>query len=77
MQWQISKPNLFVFFPQGLSSASSAGTTHSFAEDETISFADWINYVLKDDADLQTRLPIEPGALFDAGSDGIMLWYVI
>ncbi|XP_065192722.1 plastin-2-like [Sycon ciliatum] len=62
---------------EGMSAASSAGTTHSFDEDETVSFSDWINYVLKDDADVQSKLPIGPGDLFDAGSDGILLCKLI
>jgi hypothetical protein len=43
----------------GTSAASSADTAHSFSEEETHAFADWINYALVDDADLKSMLPID------------------
>jgi len=53
----------------GTSDVSAEGTTHSFSEDETVAFADWINYSLGDDPDLKYLLPIDTtdmGALFEA-----------
>lgn len=61
---------------EGSSAASATGTTHSFSEEEKLSFCDWMNYTLKDDADLAKVLPIESEgmALFEAVHDGILLW---
>lgn len=42
----------------GSSAASSLDTSHSYSEEETFAFADWINYALADDADLKSKLPI-------------------
>ncbi len=33
-------------------------TYHSYSEEETVAFADWINYSLGDDAELKDKLPI-------------------
>lgn len=58
----------------GTSSASAAETTHSFSDEETIAFADWINFALADDPDLTSLLPIKmddnASALFKAVRDG-------
>ena len=43
----------------GTSAASSADTAHSFSEEETLAFADWINYALAEDKDLKSKLPID------------------
>ena len=65
---------------EGSSSSSAIGTTHSFSEEEKLSFCDWINYTLKDDQDLQTHnlVPIaaEGMQLFEAVHNGIVMWYV-
>ena len=61
----------------GTSEASAAGTTHSFAEDESLAFVDWINFQLAGDPDLAKALPINSEdhlALFPALHDGILLW---
>lgn len=61
----------------GTSAASAADTTHAYSEEETVAFADWINYSLSDDADCKKHLPISTErqgvALFDAVKDGILL----
>ena len=64
----------------GTSDISAADTTHSFSEDETIAFADWINYALRDDPDVKDKLPIDTSsttALFDAVKDGVLLCKLI
>ena len=65
----------------GTSEASAAETTHSFSEEETVAFADWINFSLADDADLKEKLPIKldngAQALFAAVKDGIVLCKLI
>jgi len=54
---------------------STEGTVHSFTEDEKLGFLDWINISLKNDPDLNSKLPIsEKGnCLFEACHDGILL----
>jgi len=61
----------------GSSTASAADTTHTYSEEETVAFSDWINYALKDDADLAKVLPISAKGLFDAVKDGIVLCKLI
>lgn len=39
----------------GGSSASAEGTRHSFSNDETVAFTDWINCCLEDDPELQGK----------------------
>lgn len=64
----------------GTSEVSAEGTTHSFSEDETIAFGDWINYSLADDPDLAHLLPIDTSNmndLFEKVKDGILLCKLI
>ena len=62
----------------GTSQASAEGTTHSFTEEEKYAFVDWINYLLVDDPDMTSILPMngEDNSLFDGVENGIMLWFV-
>jgi plastin-1 len=54
-------------------------TTHSFSEEETEAFADYINSVLKNDRDIGSRLPINPKdmSLFASVKDGLLLCKLI
>ncbi len=54
----------------------SIGTQHSFSEEESIAFVDWINYQLEEDPDVQSLLPVaeEGEALFAAVNNGVILW---
>ncbi|EGG17320.1 actin bundling protein [Cavenderia fasciculata] len=63
----------------GYSGSTSSGTTHSYSDDETHAFIDWINNCLGKDADLKDRLPIpEDGeAFFKACYDGLLLCKLI
>lgn len=64
----------------GTSAVSTEGTTHSFSEDETVAFADWINYSLGDDPELQYLLPIDTSNmkdLFAKVHDGVLLCKLI
>jgi hypothetical protein len=57
---------------------STVHATHSFSDEEKASFADYINDVLKDDADLKhLKLPMDPESdqLFKGVRDGILLKY--
>ena len=62
----------------GSSEASAEGTKHSYSDAEKAAFADWINYVLGDDADCKAYLPIvasgESEDMFEKCKDGILLW---
>ena len=60
----------------GTTEASAAGTTHSFTEDESLAFIDWINFQLSGDPDLKGHLPIaeDQDDLFKKLHDGIVLW---
>ncbi|KAJ5069438.1 plastin-3 [Anaeramoeba ignava] len=55
------------------------GSEHSFADDEKISFVDWINMALKDDPHVGKRLPISPNdmSIFEQLKDGIILCKLI
>ncbi|XP_077979294.1 plastin-2-like [Glandiceps talaboti] len=59
----------------GTSQASSEGTTHSLAEEETSAFTAYINSNLKEDPDLANKLPIDAKSndLFKCVADGILL----
>uniref|UniRef100_UPI00358F2CB9 plastin-2-like n=1 Tax=Myxine glutinosa TaxID=7769 RepID=UPI00358F2CB9 len=63
----------------GLSEISSAGTQHSFSEEEKYAFVNWINKALEQDPDCKGLLPICPDtdALFTAVGDGIILCKMI
>jgi hypothetical protein len=63
----------------GTTEASAAGTTHSFTEDESLAFIDWINFQLSGDPDLKSHLPIaeDQADLFKKMHDGIILCKLI
>jgi len=65
----------------GSSEASAEGTKHSYSDAEKAAFADWINYVLGDDADCKAYLPIvasgESEDMFEKCKDGILLCKMI
>ncbi|XP_065050995.1 plastin-2-like [Rhopilema esculentum] len=65
----------------GSSEASAEGTKHSYSDSERAAFADWINYVLQDDADCKTYLPIVTSSdsddMFEKMKDGILLCKMI
>jgi len=58
---------------------SASGTVHSFSDEEKVAFADWINYVLAEDADLKSVIPINDknDSLFHACKNGILLCKLI
>ena len=60
----------------GTSESSAEGTKHSYSEAERVAFVDWINTALKDDAEAQVYLPIDPASsdVFEKIKDGIILW---
>ncbi|XP_051505406.1 plastin-3-like [Myxocyprinus asiaticus] len=63
----------------GTSELSSAGTQHSFSEEERFAFVNWINTALEHDPDCKHVLPMDPNAnsLFKAVGDGIVLCKMI
>ncbi|XP_061426452.1 plastin-3-like isoform X1 [Lethenteron reissneri] len=63
----------------GLSELSSAGTQHSYSEEEKFAFVNWINKALESDPDCRHVLPTNPNteALFQAMGDGIVLCKMI
>ncbi|XP_051716787.1 plastin-3 isoform X1 [Ctenopharyngodon idella] len=63
----------------GTSELSSAGTQHSFSEEERFAFVNWINTALEHDPDCKHVLPMNPNtdALFKAVGDGIVLCKMI
>uniref|UniRef100_A0A672TB79 Plastin-3 n=1 Tax=Sinocyclocheilus grahami TaxID=75366 RepID=A0A672TB79_SINGR len=63
----------------GTSELSSAGTQHSFSEEERFAFANWINTALEQDPDCKHVLPMNPNTddLFKAVGDGIVLCKMI
>uniref|UniRef100_A0A8C2HNE2 Plastin-3 n=1 Tax=Cyprinus carpio TaxID=7962 RepID=A0A8C2HNE2_CYPCA len=63
----------------GTSELSSAGTQHSFSEEERFAFVNWINKALEQDPDCKHVLPINPNTedLFKAVGDGIVLCKMI
>jgi len=58
---------------------TSTGATHGFADEEKESFVEHINYSLKNDAHLQSYLPIDPESmeLFERCTDGVLLCKLI
>uniref|UniRef100_A0AAY4DBQ4 Plastin-2 n=1 Tax=Denticeps clupeoides TaxID=299321 RepID=A0AAY4DBQ4_9TELE len=56
----------------GTSEQSSAGTQHSYSEEEKVAFVNWINKALEKDPDCQHVLPMDPTTndLFTAMGDG-------
>ncbi|XP_028819785.1 plastin-2 [Denticeps clupeoides] len=63
----------------GTSEQSSAGTQHSYSEEEKVAFVNWINKALEKDPDCQHVLPMDPTTndLFTAMGDGIVLCKMI
>uniref|UniRef100_A0A672KPF8 Plastin-3 n=1 Tax=Sinocyclocheilus grahami TaxID=75366 RepID=A0A672KPF8_SINGR len=63
----------------GTSELSSAGTQHSFSEEERFAFVNWINTALEQDPDCKHVLPMNPNKddLFKAVGDGVVLCKMI
>ncbi|KAM9788538.1 plastin-3-like [Neosynchiropus ocellatus] len=63
----------------GTSELSSEGTQHSFSEEETFAFVNWINMALATDPDCTHVLPMDPNSddLFNSVRDGIVLCKMI
>ncbi|XP_069614372.1 plastin-2 [Ranitomeya imitator] len=63
----------------GTSEQSSAGTQHSYAEEEKYAFVNWINKALEKDSDCKHVIPMNPDTddLFKAVGDGIVLCKMI
>ncbi|XP_055034177.2 plastin-3 isoform X2 [Misgurnus anguillicaudatus] len=63
----------------GTSELSSAGTQHSFSEEERFAFVNWINTALEQDPDCKHVLPMDPNtnSLFKAMGDGVVLCKMI
>ncbi|XP_022539437.1 plastin-3 isoform X1 [Astyanax mexicanus] len=63
----------------GTSELSSAGTQHSYSEEEKFAFVNWINTALEKDPDCKHVLPMNPNtdSLFKAVGDGIVLCKMI
>ncbi|XP_072519492.1 plastin-3 isoform X1 [Salminus brasiliensis] len=63
----------------GTSELSSAGTQHSYSEEERFAFVNWINTALEKDPDCKHVLPMNPNtdSLFKAVGDGIVLCKMI
>ncbi|KAK1804184.1 hypothetical protein P4O66_020225 [Electrophorus voltai] len=59
----------------GTSELSSAGTQHSYSEEERFAFVNWINTALEKDPDCKHVLPMNPNTddLFKAVGDGVVL----
>jgi hypothetical protein len=47
---------------------------HSYSEEETEAFVEFINDNLSNDAQIGNRLPLDKHGLFEAVKDGVMLW---
>lgn len=63
----------------GTSEQSSAGTQHSYSEEEKYAFVNWINKALEKDPDCKHIIPMNPDTddLFKAVNDGIVLCKMI
>ncbi|KFR17194.1 Plastin-2 [Opisthocomus hoazin] len=63
----------------GTSEQSSAGTQHSYSEEEKYAFVNWINKALEKDPDCKHVVPMNPETddLFQAVGDGIVLCKMI
>ncbi|MBN3294430.1 PLSI protein, partial [Polypterus senegalus] len=63
----------------GTSQISSEGTQHSYSDEETVAFSNWINKSLSNDPDCTHLLPMDPnnGSLFKSVRDGILLCKLI
>ncbi|XP_046327103.2 plastin-2-like [Haliotis rufescens] len=58
---------------EGVSQASTVGTTHTVKDSELVAFSDWINTSLQDDPDCKTYLPLSGDSLCVQCRDGILL----
>jgi len=47
---------------------------HTVLDSEIEGFTNHVNEVLKEDADINSRLPIGPKDIFEAIGDGVILW---
>nr|XP_033805696.1 plastin-2 [Geotrypetes seraphini]XP_033805697.1 plastin-2 [Geotrypetes seraphini] len=63
----------------GTSEQSSAGTQHSYSEEEKYAFVNWVNKALEKDPDCKHVIPMDPNtdSLFTAVGDGIVLCKMI
>ncbi|KAE8626226.1 hypothetical protein XENTR_v10006553 [Xenopus tropicalis] len=63
----------------GTSEQSSAGTQHSYSEEENYAFVNWVNKALEKDQDCKHVIPMNPDTddLFKAVGDGIVLCKMI
>ncbi|OCT95586.1 plastin-2 [Xenopus laevis] len=63
----------------GTSEQSSAGTQHSYSEEEKYAFVNWVNKALEKDQDCKHVIPMNPDTddLFKAVGDGIVLCKMI
>ncbi|KAM4046876.1 plastin-2 [Anomaloglossus baeobatrachus] len=63
----------------GTSEQSSAGTQHSYSEEEKYAFVNWVNKALEKDPDCKHVIPMNPDTddLFKAVGDGIVLCKMI
>ncbi|XP_066562519.1 plastin-2 [Amia ocellicauda] len=63
----------------GTSEQSSAGTQHSYSEEEKYAFVNWVNKALENDPDCKHVLPMDPNTddLFRAVGDGLVLCKMI
>ncbi|XP_029458747.1 plastin-2 [Rhinatrema bivittatum] len=63
----------------GTSEQSSAGTQHSYSEEEKYAFVNWVNKALEKDPDCKHVIPMDPDtdSLFTAVGDGIVLCKMI
>ncbi|XP_039601191.1 LOW QUALITY PROTEIN: plastin-2 [Polypterus senegalus] len=63
----------------GMSEQSSAGTQHSYSDEERYAFVNWINQSLDKDPDCKHLVPMDPSNddLFNAVGDGILLCKMI
>ncbi|GAA6101167.1 plastin-1 [Tachysurus ichikawai] len=63
----------------GTSGSSSAGTQHSYSDEEKVAFVNWINKALANDPDCQHIIPMDPNtnSLFTSVKDGILLCKMI
>ncbi|XP_067656192.1 plastin-2-like [Haliotis asinina] len=58
---------------EGVSQASTVGTTHTVKDSELVAFSDWINAKLRDDPDLKDYVPLTGDNLCARCHDGILL----
>lgn len=57
-------------------SGDTNSSMHSYSDDETVAFAEYINDHLQNDEQLAHVMPLSKENMFAAVKDGIVLWYV-